>query len=175
MTTKLDMKRVTGTTLIEVMVALIIMSIGLLGLSSLQLTGMNSASGSEKRTQAAIIANDMAERMRANPDGVSSGDYAGYNYSSVDCSTPPTKICEDGSSTAADCKSSEVATYDAFTTWCNANTLLQSGSLTVSCTDQTGTAQACGSTAYRTVTVLWKNQDAGSTPKAKTLTMTFRP
>jgi type IV pilus assembly protein PilV len=167
-------KVMTGTTLIEVMIALVIMSIGLLGLASLQLTGISSNSNSEKRTQAAIVANDMVERMRANPGAVTAGAYAGVNYTTIDCSTPPANICEDGSTASADCTTTQMATYDAFTAWCNANTLLQSGSLSVTCTDSTGVAQACGATPYRTITVGWVNQTNDGNAN-RTLTMTVRP
>ena len=166
-------KTMAGATLIEVMVALVILSIGLLGLASLQLTGISSNSSSEKRTQAAIVANDLIERMRANPAGVNAGDYAGVNYTTINCATPPTS-CENLSSGAVGCTTADMATFDAFTTWCNANTLLQSGSLQVVCTDQAGTAQACAATPYRTITVGWKIQTDDGTA-SKSLSMTIRP
>ena len=63
--------------------------------------------------------------------------------------------------------------YDAYTSWCDAKTLLPSGKISVVCSDQTGTTQACP-TSYRTITVNWDNQtETGFT--TKTLTTTFRP
>lgn len=166
-------KTSAGATLIEVMIALVIMSIGLLGLASLQLTGISSNSNSEKRTQASIVANDLIERMRANPAGVTAGDYAAVNYTTIDCTTPPAS-CQTLSAGAVGCTSAQMANYDAFTSWCNASTLLQSGTLQVTCTDNTGANQACAATPYRTIRVDWVNQtDDGNS--GKFLTITFRP
>jgi type IV pilus modification protein PilV len=167
---------VMGATLIEVMVALVIMSIGLLGLASLQLTGISNNSSSEKRTQAAIVTNDLVERMRANLNSVTAGDYAAVlnNNPNIDCTAPPPTYCEDHGSAATICTSAQMAGFDAYTAWCNANALLQSGTITVSCTDSAGAAQACGATPYRTITVGWVNQtDNGPAPK--TLITTIRP
>jgi type IV pilus assembly protein PilV len=170
-----NLKAMTGATLIEVMIALIIMSIGLIGLASLQLTGVNANSGSDKRTQATIIANDLIERMRANPTGVSAGYYAGVNFGAIDCTQPPPTNCESLSSGAVGCSNQQMANFDAYVAWCNATSLLQSGSVSVTCTDSTGTAQACASVPYRTVTVSWQNQVDGGTSPTKTVSMIFRP
>lgn len=170
-----NFKTVTGATLIEVMVALLIMSIGLLGLASLQLSGVNTNSNSEKRTQAAFIANDMVERMRANPTAVAAGAYdAALNNTNIDCAKAPANICEDRTSASANCTTAQMATFDVFTSYCNAKILLPSGSLSVWCSDNAGTVQSCAGTVYRTVRVNWINQiDGGS--ENKFLTMTVRP
>lgn len=68
-------RRPTGFTLIEVLVALAVLSIGLLGLAALQATGFKYNSDAYSRTQASILAYDIIDRMRANPKGASDGDY----------------------------------------------------------------------------------------------------
>ena len=55
-----------GLTLVEVMVALVILSVGLLGLAGLQIAGLRGVTGSNNRVQATMVANDLAERMGAN-------------------------------------------------------------------------------------------------------------
>lgn len=173
---KLSPHAMTGATLIEAMVALVVMSIGLLGLASLQLTGITNNTNAENRTNASLIANDMVERMRANRDGVTAGSYGAINYAAIDCMTPPATYCEDsGAGAAGSCAPNQVATFDAFITTCKARSLSQGGSLTVGCTDNTGlVAQACNATTFRTVTVNWfNNTDNGNTPKS--LTMVFQP
>jgi prepilin-type N-terminal cleavage/methylation domain-containing protein len=55
-----------GVTLIEVLVAVVLLSIGLLGLAGLQLRGMQVNQGSAMRSQAAIMADDLADRMRSD-------------------------------------------------------------------------------------------------------------
>lgn len=53
-------------TLIEVLVTLVIMSVGLLGVAALQLTTVRNNYDAFVRSQAAMLASDMLDRMRAN-------------------------------------------------------------------------------------------------------------
>jgi type IV pilus assembly protein PilV len=55
-----------GFGLIEILVALLILAIGLLGMASLQTTSLQQTSGSQTRTQAIFLAEDLVERVRAN-------------------------------------------------------------------------------------------------------------
>src|SRR5271169_4745035 len=55
-----------GVTLVEILVAVVLLSIGLLGLAGLQLRGMQVNQGSALRSQAAILVGDLADRMRAD-------------------------------------------------------------------------------------------------------------
>jgi type IV pilus assembly protein PilV len=58
-----------GFTLIEVMVAILVLSIGLLGLAFLQGTGHSFNTDAYARTQATMLAYDIVDRMRANDKG----------------------------------------------------------------------------------------------------------
>lgn len=64
-----------GFTLLEVLVALLVLSIGLLGLALLQTTSLRLNTESYSRTQATLLAYDIIDRMRANPAGRASGAY----------------------------------------------------------------------------------------------------
>lgn len=64
-----------GATLLEVLVAVVILSVGLLGMAGLQATSVQANQGAYYRSQASILANDMADRMRANRDRALAGDY----------------------------------------------------------------------------------------------------
>ncbi|MGM0632831.1 MAG: type IV pilus modification protein PilV, partial [Pseudomonadota bacterium] len=64
-----------GTTLVEVLVAMLILAIGLLGLVGLQTNSLRSTQNAYLRTQATVYAEDMIERMRSNPQGVTVGGY----------------------------------------------------------------------------------------------------
>lgn len=64
-----------GFTLLEVLIALLVLSIGLLGLAALQTTGLRSNQMATMRTLATQLAYDMTDRMRANPGGVAAGQY----------------------------------------------------------------------------------------------------
>ncbi|MGY3265250.1 type IV pilus modification protein PilV [Lysobacter sp. HA35] len=55
-----------GFSLIEVMVAVLIMAIGLLGFALMQTMGMRFAESSNYRTQAINLAYDLLDQMRAN-------------------------------------------------------------------------------------------------------------
>lgn len=57
-----------GTTLIEVLVALLVLAIGLLGAAALQLNALKYTDSSRASSQASFIAYDMMDRIRANPD-----------------------------------------------------------------------------------------------------------
>jgi len=68
-------RKMSGFTLLEVMVALLISAIGLLGLAALQVSARNNLEASFQYSQASLIAQDLAERMHANPAGVRAGLY----------------------------------------------------------------------------------------------------
>jgi type IV pilus assembly protein PilV len=57
----------TGASLVEVMVAFLILSIGLLGLAMLQAKTLALNTDAYLRSQATLIANELIESMRANP------------------------------------------------------------------------------------------------------------
>ncbi|HEY5758076.1 MAG TPA: type IV pilus modification protein PilV [Steroidobacter sp.] len=58
--------RHAGMTLIEVLVTLVIISVGLLGVAALQITTVRNNQDAYVRSQAAMLASDMLDRMRAN-------------------------------------------------------------------------------------------------------------
>ncbi len=65
----------SGFTMVEVLVTLIILSIGLLGLAGLQTRSMASNHTAYLKSQASILASDMADRLRSNVVGVRAGNY----------------------------------------------------------------------------------------------------
>lgn len=66
----------SGFTLLEVMVAVFVLSIGLLGLAHLQVTTLKTTQSADFKTQASLLATDMLNRMRANQAAAYGGDYA---------------------------------------------------------------------------------------------------
>jgi type IV pilus assembly protein PilV len=70
-----DDNRSSGFSLIEVLVALFITIIGIMGAATLQATSLKGNRSAYFTTQASYIASDMASRMRANPAGVASNAY----------------------------------------------------------------------------------------------------
>lgn len=61
-------KKIKGVTLIEVLVALIVLSIGLLGIAGLQVATAKYKFGSTARSSIAILLSDFTDRVRTNPD-----------------------------------------------------------------------------------------------------------
>ncbi len=59
-------KRISGSSILEVLVALFVLAVGLLGVIALQAESLKFNQQSYSSTQALFLANEMAERMRAN-------------------------------------------------------------------------------------------------------------
>lgn len=74
------MKRQAGISLIEVLIALLVMTLALLGAAALQLNALKYTGSSNLRTQASFIAYDMMDRIRAN---------SGANYELPNLSSAP--------------------------------------------------------------------------------------
>lgn len=55
--------------MIEVLLAIVILAIGLLAGSRMQILGLNYTQGATSRSYATMTANDILDRMRLNPDG----------------------------------------------------------------------------------------------------------
>lgn len=68
-------KRQGGASLIEVLVAVVLLTFGILGVAGLQLVGTKTNHGSYLRSQAVSLAYDVADRMRANAVGAIADDY----------------------------------------------------------------------------------------------------
>jgi type IV pilus assembly protein PilV len=64
-----------GFSLIEVLVALVVLSVGLLGLAALQSTATQFNTSAYTRSQATILAYDVADRIRANRQAALAGAY----------------------------------------------------------------------------------------------------
>lgn len=70
-----------GFTMVEVLIALIVLSIGLLGLASLQVTTTKFNHSAYLRSQATRLAYSMADRMRANRKAaLEDGAYSDVDY-----------------------------------------------------------------------------------------------
>jgi len=112
-----------GVGLVEVLVALVVVSFGVLGMASLQLTGMKHSSGGFNRSKALLYAQNMATRLRINTEAVNAGAYNALDSdigADVDCAVPPVPYCQaQPSSTAVpSCTATEMATFDFYAVAC---------------------------------------------------------
>ncbi|MGZ8249327.1 MAG: type IV pilus modification protein PilV [Methylomagnum sp.] len=92
-----------GFTLIEVLVAVVVLGVGLLGLAGLQVSGLYYNHSSSLRAQATLLASDIAERMQANPLGV-----LALSYHNPVAEEIPACL------TVAGCTPAQMAQHDAF-------------------------------------------------------------
>ena len=116
--------RQSGLTLIEILVTLVIMAVGLLGLAGLQSAAIKGSADISQRSQALWLANSLADRMRANTEGI--GSYASLSTSS--CSAPATNCSDHGANVSGSaCTPTQIATFDVWEVACGqaaaANTL----------------------------------------------------
>ena len=108
--------RLRGFTLLEVLIALVILSIGLLGIAGLQGVGLRSNQGAYLTSQASLLAYDIADRIRANPTMIAAGGT--ISTAAGDC--------------ALDTSGLALAEADRIAWSCSVQSLLPSGSGTVS-------------------------------------------
>jgi len=81
--------RQRGFGMIEALVAMIVLSISLLGLAGLQVAGARMNYNAYLHSQAAMVAQDMFERIRGNPNGnYVIGMNAGLPAGDSDCTGP---------------------------------------------------------------------------------------
>ncbi len=58
-----------GFSLVEVLIAMVVMAIGMLGIAGMYVHSLQAGRTSQLRTQAVTLASDVADRIRANPQG----------------------------------------------------------------------------------------------------------
>jgi type IV pilus assembly protein PilV len=76
--------RNAGFSLVEVLIALIIMSVGMLGIAGLYVHSMQAGRTSVLRHHAVLLAGDIADRIRANPRAGAEYTLAGSDEDCVD-------------------------------------------------------------------------------------------
>ena len=80
-------QRQRGISLIEVMVSVLIVSLGLLGAAALQAAALRNNQGSYERTQTSILTQGIFDAMRANLVAVNANS---YNTGGYICTAPTT-------------------------------------------------------------------------------------
>ena len=88
-----------GFSLLELLVAVLVVAVGALGIAGLQLASIQNNRGAMQYSMTTSLANDVVERMRANPGA----DYR----SELGAAPPPFRDC-----LANDCTSSQLAQFD---------------------------------------------------------------
>lgn len=189
-------RKYAGFTMIEILVTLIVLSVGLLGMAAMQITGIRSTAGSTSRTQATLLINDIAERMRANITAVDIPNaFAAVDSTAIDCTTLPSPYCSeynDGSSNVAaeSCNTTQMAAYDLNIWFCGVNAAgtrrggvvnsLPQATASITCVDSdTSDTDACTDRSPHIVTIGWtennpQRDDAGTTATTQSISMTIQ-
>jgi len=128
-----------GLTIIEAMAALLVISIGLLGIAGLQLTAMQQNSSALHQSKAVWAGYAMADRIRAN--NIRFADYSG-----IDTNNTYTQDCMSTS-----CNHDQLVTADA-AEWATTVSVLPGGRGQVTSTDD-----------LLIVTVMWDDEGTGAT------------
>ena len=132
-----------GFTMIEVLVAIFVLAIGLLGLAGLQAASLKNNTSAYTRSQAQLLAYDMLDRMRSNLQGVANG-----NYDDLLGAVPVDPNC-----IATGCSVAQLANHDAFEWSTLLAQTLPSG---------TGLVTGNGAGSIFTITVMWDDDRSGA-------------
>ncbi|MCU7814455.1 MAG: type IV pilus modification protein PilV [Candidatus Thiodiazotropha sp. (ex Rostrolucina anterorostrata)] len=163
-----------GMTLIEVLVAAVVIAIGLMGVAALQVTALQGASNADYRSRAIDYAAALSDRMHANlmafeDKGELNGlyDNAYIPATPIDCAEPPAAICAMtptmlDTSDVSDCDPTQMATFDLWKFGCDSEieSSLPGGQLTVTCLDIDGGVDAddCTDLSPLLVSITWQLQ-----------------
>ncbi len=154
----------TGTTLIEILVTLLILSLGMMGLAGLQANAIKANLDASQQSQVMWVAQELPERMRANPNGLAQYVLDGTDYKFKGCPANPPSACGDrDGAPAAACDSSTLATFDVVEVFCgyDVSGVVTDSSDTVALdelditTSVANTSSITGPQTYYTVTVTW--------------------
>jgi type IV pilus assembly protein PilV len=154
-----------GTSLMEVLVSLLILSGGMLGMASVQTVSLRNNQTAYYRTQATSLSLDMVERMRANIRAVETGDYD-------DIAGGATASCF----TVAGCTSTQMANQDILD-WSAQVVAALPGGDSVVCIDSTGddgtaAANACDGIGRVYAIKIWWDDDRDGTANQRYVTTT---
>ena len=114
-----QLEKVRAFTLIEVLIAMVIMSVGMLGIAGLYVTSMQAGRTSILRHNAVTLAGDVADRIRANPRAAAA-------YALADTGVPSTCVAA-----ATNCTRDEMAANDIYLWNQQAQNTMPNGSVAV--------------------------------------------
>lgn len=163
----------SGVGLVEVLVALMVFSMGMLGIASLQVISKRSSFEAQQRQEAVLIANDMISRIKNS--GLTPEQIKSY-YDGQDFSANSSEPASPHDCLVNDCTVAQLVAYDLSRWHKNIyGSSVASGSGNISglsnakgCIDVTGVA---GETTKITVTVAWLSMSTMSGSKVRVCTI----
>ncbi len=156
--------RESGISLIEVLVTLLLLGVGLLGIAGLQLIGVQNTYLGQQYTQAATLAQNMAELMRTNRPGLLDNAYA---LAAGSAPPDPATDCQSDTCTPAELAAWQLASWYSMLVPADdleyenvASSLeaaLPQAQAEIRCADS-----PCTDTSYRLITVFWDANRSGA-------------
>lgn len=110
-------KKQTGSSLIEVLIALLVFTIGIQGVTALQFQSVKDSFDSSQRSRGIWAAQELINRIRANPEARADEDYE-LDANPCDLGIPATYCSERTANAAADCTTTQMATFDIWEAMC---------------------------------------------------------
>lgn len=165
MRTRADMR---GFTLLEILVAVLLLSVGIVGGVAMQLSALRARHQSALLSQAAYVAAGLAERMRANAVQMRLADganpYLTLDYDALAEPLPPapSSLCY-----GAACDAMQLALFDLYEAKMQVSMYLPAGRIRV-CRDGGATLRwACGGSAGAPVVIKvgWHDKNPDGTPR----------
>lgn len=151
-TVSMNSLRQQGSGLIEVMVAIAVLGVGVLGFAGLQARALQASGESYYRSQAMAIAQDLAERVRLNREGLSTY-VTTSNWSFLTPMTSNLSLCIPTTTSATvTCNAATMATFDMNEIRYRAATMLPSGLVNMR---QCPTGAVISTTPLNCVMVSW--------------------
>lgn len=174
-----------GVFMLEVLVSIIIISVGFLGVVHIQLRGLQINQNSYHRSEAAWASNEFISRLQANRASIFADGYGG-NGSTSACSTiiltSPSPTCDEP---ATPCTPVQMAAWDRYQ-WCQSiNTYfpkpvgneVEQARYTIACSDISGASINCNDPAVAEanfqITLQWLERGA-ITDKDSVYTVDYR-
>lgn len=143
--------RVQGFSMVEVLVALVVLSVGLLGIAKMQALGMSSTSVAGKRALAATMADSLAATMHENQAYWASPAAIGTQNASA--AAVPSCVLGSPTFAAPSCTPTQLAAYDLEVWATNLNALLPNAQGSVTC--QAANPNTC------LVSITWSEKTLG--------------
>lgn len=156
-----------GMSLIEVMVAVFVVSIGLLGVARMEILAKQSNVEAIQRTTATQLAQQIIEKMRANPSQLSA--YVGQVLGAGNLTKPT-----DCSTATASCTTAQLATWDLYA-W--EQSLMGADEVNTSTTTNAGgldsprgciTGPTGGGPGAYTISIAWRGKTPMTNPTSTT-------
>jgi len=147
-----------GFSLFEVLITVVVVSIGLLGLAGLQFTGLRAANSAQEHTQATLLAQDIAERIKANPGGATAGNYNAITITAGGAAPPaPGSDCF----AAPGCGTTDISRFDALQWY---NMINSGGPNTIILPNASIRVARCAALSYIKITIQWNGANDLSDP-----------